>query len=79
MSRQTPVEQGHEKLGANKFGVATQGNPIATRTRLLNTNYVVTLSNTCSDDLLGLLACICDQAQYVPRVSRSHVVKKMPN
>ena len=44
MSRQTPVEQGHEKLGANRFGVATQGIPVATRTRSMNTNYVATLS-----------------------------------
>ena len=43
MSRQTPKEQGHEKFGANKFGVTTQGIPIATRTRLLNTIYVATL------------------------------------
>ena len=45
MSRQTPKEQEHEKLGANRFGVATQGIPIVTRTRLLNTIYVATLSN----------------------------------
>ena len=44
MLRQTPKEQVHEKLGANKFGVATQGILVATRTRLLNTIYVVTLS-----------------------------------
>ena len=44
MSRQTPVEQRNEKLGANRFGVATQGIPVATRTRLLNTNYVTKLS-----------------------------------
>ena len=44
MLRQTPAEQGHEKLGANKFGVVTQGIPIAIRTRSLNTNYVSTLS-----------------------------------
>ena len=25
MSRQTPEEQGHEKLVVNRFGVATQG------------------------------------------------------
>ena len=37
------------------------------------------MTNTCLDDLLGLLACIYDQAQRVPRVSRSHVVKKMSN
>ena len=44
MSRQTPEEQGHEKLGAKRFGVATQGISVATRTRLLNTIYVATLS-----------------------------------
>ena len=44
MSRQTPAEQGHEKLGANRFGVATQGILIVTRTRLRNKNYVATLS-----------------------------------
>ena len=31
-------------MGANRFGVMTQGIPIATRTRLLNSNYVATLS-----------------------------------
>ena len=35
MSRQTLEGQGHEKLGVNKFGVATQGIPVVTRTRLL--------------------------------------------
>ena len=44
MSRQTPEEHRHEKLGENKFGVVTQGIPILTKTRLLNTIYVVTLS-----------------------------------
>ena len=44
MSPQTQAEQGHEKLGANRFTVATQGIPVVTRTRLLNTNYVTTLS-----------------------------------
>ena len=44
MSRQTPEEQGHEKLGVNRFGVATQGISVATRTRLLNKIYVATLS-----------------------------------
>ena len=36
--------QGHEKLGANKFGVTTQGIPITTRTRLLKKLYVATSS-----------------------------------
>ena len=44
MSRQTLEEQGREKLVANKFGVATQGILVVTRTRLLNKIYVVTLS-----------------------------------
>ena len=44
MSRQTLEEQGHEKLGANRFGVATQGIPVTTRIRLLNTIYIMTLS-----------------------------------
>ena len=44
MSRQTPEEQGHEKVGANRFGVATQGISVTTRKRLLNTIYVATLS-----------------------------------
>ena len=44
MMRQTSEEQGYEKLGANKFGVMTQGIHVATRTRLLNTIYVATLS-----------------------------------
>ena len=44
MSRQTLEGQGHENLVANRLGVATQGIPIATRTRLLNKIYVATLS-----------------------------------
>ena len=44
MSRQTLAEQGHEKLGANRFGVTIQGIPVTTRTRPLITNYVTTLS-----------------------------------
>ena len=43
MLRQTSKGQEHEKLVANRFGVATQGIPVATRTRLLNTIYVATL------------------------------------
>ena len=35
MSRQTSEGEGHEKLGANRFGVATQGIRIATRTKQL--------------------------------------------
>ena len=44
MLRQTPERQGHKKLVANRFGVTTQGIPVATRTRLLNKIYVATLS-----------------------------------
>ena len=44
MSRRTPEGQGHEKLVVNRFCVMTQGIPVATRTRLLNKNCVVTLS-----------------------------------
>ena len=36
MSRQIPEAEGHEKLVANRFGVATQDIPFATRTRLLH-------------------------------------------
>ena len=50
MLQQTLAEQGHEKLGANRFGVMTQCIPVVTecilvvtRTRLLNINYVATL------------------------------------
>ena len=43
-SQQTQAEQGHEKLGTNRFGVTTQSILVTTRTRLLNTNYVAILS-----------------------------------
>ena len=46
MSRQIPEVEGHEKLFANRFGVATQGIPIMTRTRLLHKNFVMTLSKS---------------------------------
>ena len=42
MSRLTPEGQGHKKLGANRFGVATQGIYVATIARLLKENYVAT-------------------------------------
>ena len=42
MSRQTSKGQGHEKLGANRFGVATQGIFFMTITRLLKEIYVAT-------------------------------------
>ena len=44
MSRQTLEAEGHEKLVANRLGVATQGISVATRIKLLNKIYVVTLS-----------------------------------
>ena len=44
MSGQTPEEHRHEKMGPNRFGVATQGIIVETRTRLHNTIYVATLS-----------------------------------
>ena len=43
MSRQTPEEQEHYKLVANRFSVATQGILITIRTRMLNKVYVTTL------------------------------------
>ena len=36
MSQQIPEAEGHEKLVANRFGVATQDTPVATRTRMLH-------------------------------------------
>ena len=42
MSRHTPEGQDHEKLGANRFGVATQGIFVMTITRLLKEIYVAT-------------------------------------
>ena len=44
MSRQTLEPEGHEKLDANRFSVATQDIPFLTRTRLLNKIYFTTLS-----------------------------------
>ena len=44
MSQQTLEAEGHEKMNANRFSVATQGIPVVTRTRLLNKIYVATLS-----------------------------------
>ena len=44
MLRQNLEAEGHEKLVANRLGVATQGIPIATRTRLVNKIYVAILS-----------------------------------
>ena len=46
MSRQTPEAKGHEKLVTNRFSVVTQYIPVATKTRLLHQNSVVTLSNS---------------------------------
>ena len=42
MSRQTSEGQDHEKLGANRFSVMTQGIFVVTITRLLKEIYVVT-------------------------------------
>ena len=42
MSRQTPKRQRYEKLGANRFGVVTQGISVVTITRLLKEIYVAT-------------------------------------
>ena len=44
MSRHILDAEGLEKLIANRFGVATQGTPVATRMRLLHQNSVMTLS-----------------------------------
>ena len=44
MLRQIIEAEGHEKLDENRLGVAIQGIPFATRTRLLNKIYVATLS-----------------------------------
>ena len=46
MSRRIQKAEGHEKLVANKFGVATQDISVVTRTRLLHQNSVVTLSKS---------------------------------
>ena len=46
MSRQTLEVNGHEKLVSNKFGIATQYILVATRTRLLQQNFFVTLSKS---------------------------------
>ena len=42
MSRQTSEGQGHEKLGANRFGVMTQCISVTTITTLLKEIYVMT-------------------------------------
>ena len=44
MSLQILEGYGHEKLVANRLGVATQGIPVATRTRLLNKIYYSSMS-----------------------------------
>ena len=46
MSQQTLEAEGHEKMVANRFGVATQYILVATRTRLLHQNFVATLSKS---------------------------------
>ena len=45
-SRQIPEVEGNEKLVANKFGVVTQDIYATIRTRLLNKNFVATLSKS---------------------------------
>ena len=46
MSRQILEAEGHKKLVAKWFGVATQDIPVTTRTRLLHQNSVTTLSKS---------------------------------
>ena len=46
MSRHIPDAEGHKKMVANRFGVATQGIPITIRTRLLHQNSVAKLSKS---------------------------------
>ena len=46
MSLQILEAKGHEKLVAKRFGVATQDIPVATITRLLQQNFVATLSKS---------------------------------
>ena len=55
MSQQIPEADGHEKLVANRFSVATQYIPVATRTRLLHQNYVTTLSKYVSTEFKKVL------------------------
>ena len=46
MSRQIPEAKGNKKLVEKRFGVATQGIPVVTRTRLPHQNSVATLSKS---------------------------------
>ena len=46
MSQQIPEAEGHEKLVANRFGVATQDIYVAIRKRLLHQKSVATLSKS---------------------------------
>ena len=46
LSRHTLEAEGHEKVVANRFSVATQYIPVVTRTRLLHQNSVVILSKS---------------------------------
>ena len=46
ISRHIPKVEGHEKLVANRFGVTTQGIPVPIRTRLLQKNFIATLSKS---------------------------------
>ena len=59
MSRQIP-EGGHEKLVANTLGVATQGIPIATRTRFLHQNFVATFSKSVHNAAEGTIWYVKD-------------------
>ena len=71
----TPTSYSQSHLGAINEWSSTEDFTL----KALKTKKDWAMSNTCSNDLRGLLACICDQEQRVPRVSRSHVVNKMPN
>ena len=71
-----PTSYSQSHLGAIEEWSLTED---VTLKALFNTKNDRVMTNTCSNELLGLLACICDQAQHVPRVSRSHVVKRIPN
>ena len=46
MLQQIPEAEGNKKLVANRFGVVKQYIPVVTRARLLQKNYVETLSKS---------------------------------
>ena len=60
MSRQTLGGQEHEKMVANKFGVATQGILVVTRTRLLK-------KKLCHDIIKACRNTIQEEAQRIGR------------